>query len=239
MSEKNLSLSQSKDDLYSTIQNHNSTEILPLNSEKILEKFPQEELDACWDVLCINVIQNYQRGKGTFIKGFGTFTFKNPDINLEGTTNEVFRDKKQKYPIFIVSKEFNPNISPGEYNPVAGIRYFTVRENKNINIINVNYSEIAFSLSISRDKVEKIIKCLLLYINESLLNKKFKNKKMGLLGTLVLNIKHNILAVKFNENFEKTILEKNILFNTIKNQISLHKNLENAKNLNLGNFEYI
>ena len=166
MFQKNLSLSldRSKDNSYSTIQNHNSTEIIPLYPEKILEKFPQAELDACWDALCINVIQNYQRGKGTFIKGFGTFTFKNPDINLEGTTNEVFRDKKQRYPVFIVSKEFNPNISPGEYNPVAGIRYFTVKENKNINVINLNYSEIAFSLSMTRDKVEKIIKTLLLYI---------------------------------------------------------------------------
>ena len=75
MFEKKLSLSldKSKDDPYSTIQNHNSTEILPLNSEKILEKFPQEELDACWDALCINVIQNYQRGKGTFIQRFWNF----------------------------------------------------------------------------------------------------------------------------------------------------------------------
>ena len=241
MFEKNLSLSldRSKDNSYSTIQNHNSTEIIPLYPEKILEKYPQEELDACWDALCINVIQNYQRGKGTFIKGFGTFTLKNPDINLEGTTNEVFRDKKHRYPVFIVSKEFNPNISPGEYNPVAGIRYFTVKENKNINVINLNYSEIAFSLSMTRDKVEKIIKCLLLYINESILKKKFKNKKMGLLGDLVFNSRHNILAVKFNENFEKTILEKNTLLNTIKSKVSLHKNLENAKNLNLGNFPNI
>ena len=30
-----------------------------------------------------------------------------PEINLEGTTNELFRDKKNRNPIFLVSKEFN------------------------------------------------------------------------------------------------------------------------------------
>ena len=104
-------LSQSLDrnrgnDSYPT-QIYHSTEMLPLDPEKILEEFTQEELDACWEALCINIIQNYQKGKGTFIKGFGTFTFKNPELNLEGTTNEIFRDKKLRYPIFIVSKEFN------------------------------------------------------------------------------------------------------------------------------------
>ena len=176
MLKKNLSLSldKSKDDGVSSMKIHHSTEFLPLKPQRVLEKYPQEELDACWEALCINIMQNYQRGKGTFIKGFGTFTFKNPDLNLEGTTNEVFRDKKLRYPIFIVSKEFNPNIKPGEFNPVSGIRYYIAKENKNINIINLNYSEIAFSLSMTRDKVEKIIKCLLLYINESILNKNSK-----------------------------------------------------------------
>ena len=105
-------LSQSLDrnrgnDSYPT-QIYHSTEMLTLDPEKILEEFTQEELDACWEALCINIIQNYQKGKGTFIKGFGTFTFKNPELNLEGTTNGIFRDKKLRYPIFIVSKEFNP-----------------------------------------------------------------------------------------------------------------------------------
>ena len=238
---KNLSISLDKNNnnSFSPNQINYSTEILPLKPEKVLEKFPQEELDACWDALCINVIQNYQRGKGTFIKNFGTFTFKNPDINLEGTTNEVFRDKKLRSPIFIVSKEFNANIKPGEFNPVSGIRYYIAKENKNINILRLNYAEIAFSLSMTRDKVNSIIKCLLFYINEAIEKKIFKNKKMGLLGDLILNPTHNILAVKFNENFEESINDKNRLLNNIKTKVSLNRNLENAKNLNLGNFPNI
>ena len=238
MLKKYLTLSLDKEkrkDLYSN-EIYNSTEILPLKPEKVLEKYTQEELDACWEALCISIIQNYQRGKGTFIKGFGTFTYRNPEINLEGTTNELFRDKKLRYPIFIVSKEFNPNVRPGEFNPVSGIRYYITKENKNINIINLNYSEIAFSLSMPKDKVYFIIRCLLNYINESIEKKTFKNKKMGLLGNLVLNTKLNILAVKFNENFEQSILDKNKLLNNIKPIITLRKDLENVKNMNICNF---
>ena len=218
-------------------QIYHSTELLPLKPENVLVKYPQEELDLCWDAMCINIIQNYQRGKGTFIKNFGTFTYKYSDLNLEGTTNEVFRDKKLRCPIFIVSKDFNINIRPGEYNHVSGIRYFIAKENKNINIIKLNYSEIAFSLSMSKDKVENIIKCLISHINNAIEQKKFKNKKMGLIGSLVL--KHNILAVKFDENFENSISGKNKMLNNLRSQVSLDKNLDGAKKLNLGNFPNI
>ena len=232
MSKKNnLSLSLDKRNYLNSIQQQ---ALLPLNAEKILEKFPQEELDACWDALCINIIQNYQRGKGTFIKNFGTFTYKCSDINLEGTTNELFRDKKNRSPIFLVSKEFNINLIPGEYNKVSGIRYYTSKENKNISIVNLNFSEIAFSLNMTKDKVVNIIKCLLSHINESIEKKKFKNKKMGILGELIL--KNNILVVKFEENFENNISGKNKMLNNIKTYVTLDKNLDNTKNLDLGNF---
>ena len=85
-----------------------------------------------------------------------------------------------------------------------------------------------------KDKVVNIIKCLLCHINESKEKKKFRNKRMGLLGDLIL--KHNILAVKFDENFENDISGNNKMLNNIKTYVSLDKNLENTKNLNLGNF---
>ena len=102
MWKKNLSLSQDKYNQTERIPSHliQSTELIPLKRIKILSKFTQEELDSCWECLCINIIQNYQRGKGTLIKGFGTFTFKGTELNLEGTTNEIIRDKKERLPIF-------------------------------------------------------------------------------------------------------------------------------------------
>lgn len=67
---------------------------IQINRNVILSNYTKETIDDCWESLTINVIQNYQRGKGTYIKGFGTFTFKNQSLNLEGTTNEYFKDKR-------------------------------------------------------------------------------------------------------------------------------------------------
>ena len=235
MWKKNLSLSQDKYNQTERIPSHliQSTELIPLKRIKILSKFTQEELDSCWECLCINIIQNYQRGKGTLIKGFGTFTFKGTELNLEGTTNEIIRDKKERLPIFLVSKEFNENLKTGEYTKQYGIRYYTSKENKNIPISNLNYSEIAFSLSMPKEKVAEIIKHLILYINEAIIKNKFKNKIMPGLGVLIL--KQNILAVKFKENFEIDIKDKNNKLNNIKNNLSLDLNFDGAKGLEVGN----
>ena len=129
--EINLSESQRKKFYNSNfpLQNRTLSELLPLKRENILCKFTQEELDSCWESLCIAIIQNYQRGKGTLIKGFGTFTFKGAELNLEGTTNELTRNKKERLPVFLVSKEFNENLKTGEYTKQSGIRYFISKEN--------------------------------------------------------------------------------------------------------------
>ena len=217
---------------YNTLKVGRSTELLPLKREHILAKFPQEDLDSCWESLSVNIIQNYQRGKGTFVKGFGTFTYKGTEISLEGTTNEVFRDKKERIPVFLVSKGFNDSLKPGEYTKEYGIRYFVTKENKNIPILNVNYAEIAFSLSMSKDKVYEIIKNLIQLINDAIVKKKFKNKLLPGLGILIL--KQNILAVKFEENFENNIREKNQKLNLLKNNLSLDMCFDNSKDLYVG-----
>ena len=68
----------------------------------MISNYTQETIDACWSALAVNILQNYQKGKGTYIKNFGTFTFKPELINLEGTTNQYVRDKKPKNPFKIL-----------------------------------------------------------------------------------------------------------------------------------------
>ncbi len=239
MSKINSSRSQERKKYKSFLPNElrYSTEILPLRREKVLSKFTQEELDSCWESLTTNIIQNYQRGKATLIKGFGLFTFKGTEINLEGTTNDIFRDKKERSPVFLVSKEFNDTLKTGEYTKQYGLRYYTTRENKNIPISNLNYSEIAFSLSMTKDKVTEIIKHLILYINEAIVQKKFKNKVMPGLGVLILQ--QNILAVKFNENFKIIVRPKNRKMNNLKCNFSLDMCFDEAKDLDVGNYPNI
>ena len=76
-----------------------------INRKDILSSFNQNLLKEAWIQLCNYVYKNYSTGKGTYIKGLGTFTFLDPEINLEGTTNQYKRDLKKRRPVFLVSKE--------------------------------------------------------------------------------------------------------------------------------------
>ena len=180
---------------------------IQINRNVILSNYTKETIDNCWESLTINVIQNYQRGKGTHIKGFGTFTFKNQSLNLEGTTNEYFKDKRNEDPVFIVSKELNRECMPGEYTRLNTIKFFNQTENKNIPIIKINYSEIAYRLSMSKDEVENILTHLIKSIGESISTGEFKNKIMPNLG--ILFCKYKIIAVKFDELFVSKIKQTN------------------------------
>ena len=195
--------------------------------EDILTKYSEEIIDECWAALSTCIIQNYQRGKGTLIKGFGLFTFKAPEIILKGTTNEFDRDIKLREPIFIVSKELNEKFCPGEYNRQNGIKYFTQKESKDIAIVKVNYAEMAYSISISKDELINILKHLFLHISESIINHTFKEKIMPGLGTLVNSF--NILAVKFDENLINDIKNKTQKLNFTKKNMLLNLNMDNAQ----------
>ena len=95
-----------------------------ISLQDILSNYPQEIKEKCWENLSRLIIENYQSGKGTFIKGFGTFTFTNVEFSLEGTTNEYERDIKTRRPIFIVSNEFIDYLKPAIYTKKSGLLEF-------------------------------------------------------------------------------------------------------------------
>ena len=193
----------------------------------ILSNYSPEVIEACWESLTINVIQNYQRGKGTSINDFGTFTFKGPAYNLEGTTNQFIRDKKPREPVFLVSQNFYNEFKMGEYTKQNGIRYYTQKEKKNIPIVKLNLAEIAFSLSLSKDEVDNILKHYIKYIGELIRKRKFKGKIMPGLGILLC--KNNIIAVKFDEDFINKNKLKNNKLHFLKKNLSLDMNMDNAQ----------
>ena len=183
----------------------------------MISNYTQETIDACWTALSTNIIQNYQKGKGTYIKNFGTFTYKAEEVNLEGTTNQYIRDKKPKSPVFIVSKEYDRNFAAGEYTIQNGIRYFTQKESKDISIVKLNFAQIAYSISMSKDEVVNLINNLISYMMESIVRKNFESKILPGLGTIV--VRGNIVAVKFNDVF------------VIKNKLKNYKNTFTKKNI--------
>ena len=139
-----------------------------ITREMLINNYTQETIDSCWEALSTNIIQNYQKGKGTYIKNLGTFTYKSEEVNLEGITNQYIYDKRPRYPIFLVSKEFCKDFAAGEYTKQNSIIYYVQKENKNIPILNLNYSQIAYSLSMTRDEVFNLISNLVLYMMESI-----------------------------------------------------------------------
>ena len=208
-----------------TLINTNKKQVI--DREEIISNYSQETIDQVWSSLSINIIQNYQRGKGTLIKGFGVFTYKPTEVVLEGVTNQYERDLRFREPIFIVSKELNEKFLPGEYNRQNGIRYYTQKESKDISIVKVNYAEMAYSISISKDELTNLLKHLFMYIGESIVNKTFKNKIFPGLGILIN--KNNLIAVKFDENFINNIKSKTQTLLFTKKNIFLDLDMDNAQ----------
>ena len=205
----------------------NTNKGIIIDREQIINNYSQETIDSCWSSLSVNIIQNYQRGKGTLIKGLGVFTFKPQEVILEGTTNQYDRDIRLREPIFIVSKELNENFLPGEYTRQNNIKYYTQKESKDISIVKINYAEMAYSISISKDELTNLLKHLFIHLSESIINKTFKNKIFPGLGTLVN--RNNVIAMKFDENFINNIKSKTQTLLFTKKNIVLDLDMDNAQ----------
>ena len=193
----------------------------------MISNYTQETIDACWLALSTNILQNYQKGKGTYIKNFGKFTFKSESINLEGTTNQYSRDKKPKMPVFIVSKEYIRDLAAGEYTKQNGIRYYIQKENKDVSMVKLNFAQIAYSISMSKDEAMNLINNLILFIMESIAEKKFKNKLLP--GVGVLLTRGNIVAVKFDNKLIEENKYKNYMNTFTKKNISMDMDMSKAQ----------
>ena len=86
-----------------------------INRNDILSSYNKDVLEKAWVLFTNFIIKNYQSGRGTNVKGFGTFTYTNVDVSLEGTTNQYKRDVKKRMPVFLVSNEFLDHLKPGQF----------------------------------------------------------------------------------------------------------------------------
>ena len=128
-----------------------------INYQEILSNYPKDVIDKCWLNLSRCIIENYHSGKGTSIKGFGTFTFTNVEYNLEGTTNQYIRDIKPRYPVFLVSNEFVDYLKPGIFTEKSGLIYYTQKLNNKVPIIKLNLAKISYGANISKEECFTII----------------------------------------------------------------------------------
>jgi hypothetical protein len=138
-----------------------------LTRTELLNNYNTELIDKAWELLCKSIAQNYQSGKGTIIPKFGTFTFNNSEVNLEGTTNQFNRDLKAKKPVFVVSSDFVERLKPGMFGN-GGIIYYTQKINNNVGHVKVNYAQIAYSLNAKKEDCGVILDNLIRLIGDSI-----------------------------------------------------------------------
>ena len=191
-----------------------------INRKDILSSFNQNLLKEAWIQLCNYVYKNYSTGKGTYIKGLGTFTFLDPEINLEGTTNQYKRDLKKRRPVFLVSKELYEFIRPGIFSKTNGLMPFVQKNYNKINIKIFNYNEIAIALNISKDECFEIIKNIICEMGEQISNNKYFSRELPGIGVMV--IKDNICGVKFNDDFIDEISDKTEKLILLKKTMSIN-----------------
>ena len=188
-----------------------------INYQEILSNYPTEIKEKCWLNLSRCIIENYHSGKGTFIKGFGTFTFTNVEYNLEGTTNQYNRDIKPRYPVFLVSNEFVDYLKPGIFTEKSGLIYYTQKLNNKVPIIKLNLAKISYGANISKEECFTILSSTIKLMADQIRRKVYNNNKS--LPDLGLFINRgNIFGVRFDYNLIDNVpLQTQKLIHTKKN----------------------
>jgi len=194
-----------------------------INHVDILSSYSPKILEESWTQLSNFIKKNYEAGKGTLIKGFGAFTFTNPEYNLEGTTNQYKRDLKLRRPVFIVSNEFLDFLKPGQFTKRGGLIYYTQKLNNKVNLVKFNFTELAFALNISKEECQNIITTIIKEMADEIISRKFRSRELPGLGIIL--IRGNIFGVKFFSDFNLETYKQVEKLNFTKNNLELYMNV--------------
>ena len=197
-----------------------------INHEEMINLYSTKIFQESWNQFSNFIKKNYEAGKGTIIKGFGTFTFTNPEYNLEGTTNLYKRDIKLRRPVFIVSNEFLDFLKPGQFIKGGGLIYYTQKLDNEVRLVEFNYTKLGFSLNISKEKCQNIIITILKEIRYEIINRQFHSREMPGLGIIL--IRGNIFGVKFSSNFNLDTYRQTEKLNFQKNKMEINMNSNNT-----------
>ena len=201
-----------------------------INYQEILSNYPNEVIDKCWINLARFIIENYQSGKGTFIKGLGTFTFSNIEYNLEGATNQYNRDIKPRIPLFLISNEFVDYLKPGIFTEKSGLIYYTQKLNNKVPIVKVNYAKISYGANISKEECFTIISSTIKLMADQIRRRAYNNNKV-LPGVGLFINRGNIFGVRFNYDLmDDVALQTQKLIHTKKKFEILYGNKRQRRN---------
>ena len=205
--------------------------------EDILNNYPKEIINKCWNCLSRFIIENYLGGKGTFIKAFGTFTLTNIEIDLDGTTNKKLYDTKKRFPVFIVSNEFIDYIKSGIYTEKSGLIQYMQTKIGYIPIVKANYAKISYGVNISKEECFTIITSIIKNMADKIRRGIFKEKEMEDLGIFI--IKENIFGMKFNKDIIENCALKTQKLNEMKTNIRLYMETKDSEGVVYNNISDI
>ena len=227
-------LNKEKANLYNSIsyknlkKRYNSSH--QITREEILKKFSDQTISQAWEIFCKSIQKNYLLGKGTIVPNFGSFTFRNPEVNFEGTTNQFIRDTKPRIPIFIMSYEFLDHIKPAiVFN--GNLVHHTQFLNNSVSHVKISYAELGFLVNLNKADFNCIINNCLRLISDAIIKKSFNNKELPHIGVLLF--RNGMLAVKFNEDLIHAVKELPQKLFEIKKNVQLYMDT-NKVDLNSG-----
>ena len=197
--------------------------------EDILSNYPKETIDKCWYFLARSIIENYLGGKGTYIKGLGTFTLTNIETDLDGTTNKQLYENKRRYPVFIVSNEFIDYIKAGIFTEKSGLIQYMQTKIGNLPIVKVNYAKISYGVNICKEECFNIISSIIKNMADKIRRGIFKDKEMKELGVFL--VKEDVFGMKFNNNIIDEFSLKTQKLNNMKRNIRFYMETKDSERL--------
>lgn len=139
----------------------------------------------------------------------GIFTFTAMNVDLAGSTNPQIRDKQERFPVFIVGKDFvsavpmKPAISSGmsldpfEQGDRNKIRPFVQQAGSGIiPKVKINYTEIAVQVGLSKDECRTAVEALITSTSAQARNGQAVDTKIPNVGRLI--VKGNLAGVVFD-----------------------------------------
>ena len=203
----------------------------------ILSTYPPHLIEKAWNYLAREVIENYQMGKGTFIKGFGTFTFTDVEFSLEGTTNQYSRDIKRRRPVFIVSNEFIDYLKPAIYTNVGGLIPYNQKIYSNVSIVKINYASLSYGINVSKEEYMNILNTLIKKIGDDIRRREFKNKYFPNVGIFL--IRNDLFGMKFEDEIYNESSLKNNKYYGLKKNLNLFMETKDSQKERIRNINDI
>lgn len=66
----------------------------------------QTKSKTIWEAFGSYLAKTMRGGRGIWVPKFGIFTFSAMNVDLAGSTNPHLRDRQERFPVFVVGKDF-------------------------------------------------------------------------------------------------------------------------------------